>query len=131
MSSTPAAIPADILPKAQDGPHGRRPESRGHIGWVVAGSLALGWAMLAVLSMRFTDRPTPERRGKLLVVTGEGVNRGGVQVHAAHHATVVEDGQRQGAGHPAAAVAWACIRQRSSSTGSAGSASIVSSSWAA
>ena len=88
MSSTPTAIPADDSPQDDDGSFGERPESRGHIGWVVAGSVgvglvaalllaaapfispdedditgavlcgfALGWAMLAVLSVRFTDQP--------------------------------------------------------------------------
>ena len=72
----------------QDRPSGPGPGPRGHIGWIVAGSLAtglvaavllvaapfipaeeravtgavlcgfaLGWAMLAVLSVRFTDQP--------------------------------------------------------------------------
>ena len=74
--------------KGQDRPSSPDPGSRGHIGWIVAGSLAtglvaalllvaapfipaeesavtgavlcgfaLGWAMLAVLSVRFTDQP--------------------------------------------------------------------------
>jgi pimeloyl-ACP methyl ester carboxylesterase len=74
--------------KGQDRPSHPDPGSRGHIGWIVAGSLAtgllaalllaaapfipaeeravtgavlcgfaLGWAMLAVLSVRFTDQP--------------------------------------------------------------------------
>jgi len=74
--------------KGQDGPSRPDPGPRGHIGWIVAGSLAtglvaalllgfapfippeesavtgavlcgfaLGWAMLAVLSVRFTDQP--------------------------------------------------------------------------
>src|SRR6266545_1344285 len=74
--------------KSQDRPSHPDPRSRGHIGWIVAGSLAtglvaalvlavapfipaeeaavtgavlcgfaLGWAMLAVLSVRFTDQP--------------------------------------------------------------------------
>jgi pimeloyl-ACP methyl ester carboxylesterase len=42
MSSTPTAIPADHQQKDQDGPHGRRLEARGHIGWVVTGSLGAG-----------------------------------------------------------------------------------------
>jgi pimeloyl-ACP methyl ester carboxylesterase len=82
--SSPTAPPA-----ASTGPLGRRrPGPRGHISWIVAGSLAtglvaavllvaapfipaqesrvtgavlcgfaLGWAMLAVLSVRFTDQP--------------------------------------------------------------------------
>ena len=89
MSTTPAAIPADSSPdKDQDGPLHESPESRGRIGWVVAGSLAvgliaalilaaapfispeeddvtgavlcgfaLGWATLALLSVRVTDQP--------------------------------------------------------------------------
>jgi pimeloyl-ACP methyl ester carboxylesterase len=74
--------------KRQDRPSRPDPEPRGHIGWIVAGSLAtglvaalllvaapfipaeesavtgavlcgfaLGWAMLALLSVRFTDQP--------------------------------------------------------------------------
>jgi pimeloyl-ACP methyl ester carboxylesterase len=74
--------------RGQDRPSRPDPGSRGHIGWIVAGSLAtglvaalllvaapfipakesnltgavlcgfaLGWAMLAVLSVRFTDQP--------------------------------------------------------------------------
>src|SRR5215211_7172050 len=74
--------------KGRDGPSHPDPGPRGHIGWIVAGSLAtglvaavllaaapfipaeeravtgavlcgfaLGWAMLAVLSVRFTDQP--------------------------------------------------------------------------
>ena len=82
---TPSPTPKD---NGQDRPSGRDPGPRGHIGWIVAGSLAtglvaallfvaapfipaeesavtgavlcgfaLGWAMLAVLSVRFTDQP--------------------------------------------------------------------------
>ncbi|HYO84921.1 MAG TPA: alpha/beta hydrolase [Dermatophilaceae bacterium] len=89
MGTTPAAIPADSFPdKDQERPSGPDPVPRGHIGRIVAGSLAtgliaallfaaapvispeeddvtgavlcgfaLGWAMLAVLSVRFTDQP--------------------------------------------------------------------------
>jgi pimeloyl-ACP methyl ester carboxylesterase len=86
-SATPNPIPT---PKgeAQELPSRPDPGSRGHIGWIVAGSLAagllaavllvaapfippteagvtgavlcgwaLGWAVLAVLSVRFTDQP--------------------------------------------------------------------------
>ncbi|HEU4421121.1 MAG TPA: alpha/beta hydrolase [Pilimelia sp.] len=85
MTTTPAPTPKD---KGPDRPSRPDPGPRGHIGWIVAGSLAtglvaalllvaapfipaeesavtgavlcgfaLGWAMLAVLSVRFTDRP--------------------------------------------------------------------------
>lgn len=86
MTTTPTTpTPKD---KGQDRPSRPGPGSRGHIGWVVAGSLAtglvaalllvaapfipaeesnltgavlcgfaLGWAMLAALSVRFTDQP--------------------------------------------------------------------------
>jgi pimeloyl-ACP methyl ester carboxylesterase len=83
-------VATEPTPKAtgQDRPSHPDPGSRGHIGWIVAGSLAtglvaavllvaapfipaqeravtgailcgfaLGWAMLAVLSVRFTDQP--------------------------------------------------------------------------
>lgn len=74
--------------RGEDRPAGPGPGSRGHVGWIVAGSLAtglgaalllvavpfipaqeseatgavlsgfaLGWAMLAMLSVRFTDQP--------------------------------------------------------------------------
>src|SRR5918994_2779836 len=83
--TTPAPTPKD---DGQDRPSRPDPGPRGHIGWIVAGSLAtglvaalllvaapfipaeesavtgavlvgfaLGWAMLAVLSVRFTDQP--------------------------------------------------------------------------
>jgi len=86
-SPTPIPTPEH---EAQERPYRPDPGSRGHIGWVVAGSLAaglvaaallvaapfippteagvtgavlcglgLGWAMLAVLSVRFTDQPQP------------------------------------------------------------------------
>ncbi len=82
------ATPARHLPEDQDLLSGTGPSRKGHIGWIVAGSLAtgvlaalllgtapfipatessvngavllgfaLGWAMLAVLSVRFTDQP--------------------------------------------------------------------------
>jgi hypothetical protein len=82
---TPTPTPTD---KGLDRPSGADPDPRGHIGWIVAGSLAtglvaalllvaapfipaeesaatgavlcgfaLGWAMLALLSVRFTDQP--------------------------------------------------------------------------
>ena len=84
------ATPTTPTPKdeGQDRPSRPDPGPRGHIGWIVAGSLAtglvaalllvaapfipaeesavtgavlcgfaLGWAMLAVLSVRFTDQP--------------------------------------------------------------------------
>src|SRR5918995_3048305 len=82
---TPTPTPKD---KGRDHPSRPDPGPRGHIGWIVAGSLAtglvaalllvaapfipaeendvtgavlcgfaLGWAMLAVLSVRFTDQP--------------------------------------------------------------------------
>jgi pimeloyl-ACP methyl ester carboxylesterase len=87
VTTTPAAGPT---PKdnGQDRPSALDPGRRGHIGWIVVGSLAaglvaalllvaapfipaeesavtgavlcgfaLGWAMLAVLSVRFTDQP--------------------------------------------------------------------------
>ena len=81
-------IPATAEDNSQDRPSRPNPAPKGHIGWVVAGSLAtgivaamllvaapfipadenditgavlfgfaLGWAMLAVLSVRFTDQP--------------------------------------------------------------------------
>jgi pimeloyl-ACP methyl ester carboxylesterase len=83
--ATPTPIPRG---EAQERPSRPDPGSRGHIGWIVAGSLAtgflaalllmaapfiapteagvtgavlcgwaLGWAMLAVASVRFTDQP--------------------------------------------------------------------------
>jgi pimeloyl-ACP methyl ester carboxylesterase len=83
--TTPRPTPED---KGHGGPSRSAPGSSGHIGWIVAGSLAvglvaalvlvaapfipaeesrltgavlcgfaLGWAMLAVLSVRFTDQP--------------------------------------------------------------------------
>jgi alpha-beta hydrolase superfamily lysophospholipase len=85
---TTAATPAGPLSKGQDRPPEADPAPKGHIGWVVAGSLvtgalaalllaaapftpatesgvaggilvglAVGWAMLAVLSALFTDQP--------------------------------------------------------------------------
>src|SRR5215213_3623483 len=85
VTTTPIPTPQDQRP---DGPSRPDPGPRGHIGWVVAASLAtglvaalllvavpfvpaeesgvtgavlcgfaLGWAMLAVLSVRFTDQP--------------------------------------------------------------------------
>ena len=85
MTTTPPPRHED---KGQDRPSRPDPGPRGHIGWIVAGSLAtglvaalllvaapfipaeesavtgavlcgfaLGWAMLAVLSVRFTDQP--------------------------------------------------------------------------
>jgi pimeloyl-ACP methyl ester carboxylesterase len=82
------ATPASPTPKGQARPPGPDPSQKGHLGWVVAGSLvtgvlaalllaaapfipatasgvtgailvglALGWAMVAVLSVRFTDQP--------------------------------------------------------------------------
>jgi hypothetical protein len=85
LTTTHAPTPKD---KGQGRPSRPDPGSRGHIGWIVAGSLAtgliaalllvvapfipaeetgvtgavlcgfaLGWAMLAVLSVRFTDQP--------------------------------------------------------------------------
>ena len=90
MESIVTANPATPTPNdtGQDRPANPDPGARGHIGWIVAGSLAaglvaalllvaapfipveeshligavlcgfaLGWAMLAVLSMRFTDQP--------------------------------------------------------------------------
>jgi pimeloyl-ACP methyl ester carboxylesterase len=85
--ATSAPIPAPEG-EAQERPHRPGPGSRGHIGWIVAGSLAtgllaavllvaapfippteagvtgavlcgwaLGWAVLAVLSVRLTDQP--------------------------------------------------------------------------
>jgi pimeloyl-ACP methyl ester carboxylesterase len=80
--------PTSPTPNAQDRPSGPIPSRKGHIGWIVAGSLvtgvlaalllaaapfipatesgvtgamllglALGWAMVAGLSVRFTDQP--------------------------------------------------------------------------
>jgi pimeloyl-ACP methyl ester carboxylesterase len=82
-----AATPPSPTSRGQDRPPGPDPSQKGHIGWIVAGSLvtgvlaaallaaapfipatesgvtgaillglALGWAMLAVLSVRFTDQ---------------------------------------------------------------------------
>ena len=87
VTTTPAPGPTP-KDKGQDRPSRPDPRPRGHIGWIVAGSLAtglvaalllvaapfipaeesavtgavlcgfaLGWAMLAVLSVRFTDQP--------------------------------------------------------------------------
>lgn len=92
--TTPGDLTAHtvVVPTLKDGtqerPHRPDPGARGHIGWIVAGSLAaglvaavllvaapfippteagvtgaflcglaLGWMMLAVLSLRFTDQP--------------------------------------------------------------------------
>jgi pimeloyl-ACP methyl ester carboxylesterase len=80
--------PTSPTPKGPDRPRGPDPSRKGHIGWIVAGSLVtgalaalllaaapfipatesgvtgaillglgLGWAMVAVLSVRFTDQP--------------------------------------------------------------------------
>jgi pimeloyl-ACP methyl ester carboxylesterase len=108
---TPVPIPTD---KGHDRPDRTGGGQRGHIGWIVAGSLAaglvaallfvaapfipaddsgvtgavlcgfaLGWALLAVLSVRFTDRPQRWAAaaalfmglsGLLLVVFGSGVD---------------------------------------------------------
>src|SRR4029453_5584509 len=90
MESIVTAKPTTAAPmdKGEDRPNGPDPRPRGHIGWIVAGSLAaglaaalllvaapfipaeesrltgavlcgfaLGWAMLAVFSVRFTDQP--------------------------------------------------------------------------
>src|SRR5947207_1782029 len=88
MATIPTPTPAPEDKGQHRPPPGPTPRSRGHIGWVVAGSLAtglvaalllvaapfvpatesaitgavlcgfaLGWAMLAVLSVRFTDQP--------------------------------------------------------------------------
>ncbi|MFI5898465.1 alpha/beta hydrolase [Actinoplanes sp. NPDC051513] len=88
MTTTPTTPTPAPEEKGQDRPSGPDPQPRGHIGWIVAGSLAtglvaalllvaapfipaeesavtgavlcgfaLGWAMLAVLSVRFTDQP--------------------------------------------------------------------------
>ena len=85
---TTAATPTGPTSKGQNRPPDADPSPRGHIGWIVAGSLvagvlaalllaaapfipatesgvtggilmglALGWAMLGVLSVRFTDQP--------------------------------------------------------------------------
>ena len=87
MTTEPTPMPTP-KEKGQDRPSHSDPGPRGHIGWIVAGSLAtglvaafllaaapfipaeesavtgavlcgfaLGWAMLAVLSVRFTDQP--------------------------------------------------------------------------
>ena len=87
MTTEPNPMPTP-KEKGQDPPSHSDPGPRGHIGWIVAGSLAtglvaalllaaapfipaeesavtgavlcgfaLGWAMLAVLSVRFTDQP--------------------------------------------------------------------------
>ena len=100
-----------------------RPESRGHLGWIVAGSLAtglvtalllaaapfipptgsaligavlcgfaLGWAMLALLSTRFTDQPQRWAAapalfmglsGLVLLVFGSSVHGAGADRNAA------------------------------------------------
>jgi pimeloyl-ACP methyl ester carboxylesterase len=88
MEPMVTATPATPTPKDEERPYRPDPGTRGHIGWIVAGSLAtgpvaavllaaapfippteagvtgavlgglaLGWAMLAVLSVRFTDQP--------------------------------------------------------------------------
>ena len=88
MSTMGTGIPTSNAPDDPGGASRPSRESRGHIGWVVAGSLgiglvaalllaaapfispedddvtgavlsgfALGWAALALLSMRLTDRP--------------------------------------------------------------------------
>lgn len=85
-----AATPPPIAGEAPADRRSPDPEPRGHIGWIVAGSLAsglvaalllvaapfipsteagvtgallcglaMGWAMLTVLSRRFTDQPQP------------------------------------------------------------------------
>ncbi|WP_353509720.1 alpha/beta hydrolase [Intrasporangium sp.] len=87
MTTEPTPTPTP-MGMGQDRPSRPDPKRRGHIGWIVAGSLAsglvaalllvaapftsaeesevtgavlcgfaLGWAMLAVLSVRFTDQP--------------------------------------------------------------------------
>ena len=110
--ATPTPIPEG---EAQERSYRPDPGSRGHIGWIVAGSLAtgpvaaallvaapfippteagvtgavlcglaLGWAMLALLSMRFTDQPQPWATapalfmglsGPLLVMFGSSVHQ--------------------------------------------------------
>ena len=88
MEPMVTATPATPTPEDEERPYRPDPGTRGHIGWIVAGSLAtgpvaalllvaapfippteagvtgavlgglaLGWAMLAVLSVRFTDQP--------------------------------------------------------------------------
>ncbi|GAA1874948.1 hypothetical protein GCM10009715_22190 [Paeniglutamicibacter psychrophenolicus] len=84
----PTAAPVSGEPKDQDRLPGTAPSRKGHIGWIIAGSLAagvlaalllatagfipatesgmtgavltglaLGWSLLAVLSVKFTDQP--------------------------------------------------------------------------
>jgi pimeloyl-ACP methyl ester carboxylesterase len=101
----------------QDRPSRPDPGSRGHIGWIVAGSLAtglvaavllaaapfipaeesavtgavlcgfaLGWAMLAVLSVRFTDQPQRWAAAPALVMglgglPGQLIDVGGHRLH--------------------------------------------------
>src|SRR5918994_3547352 len=95
--------------RGRDRPSHPGPGSRGHIGWIVAGSLAtgllaavllvvapstpaeeravtgavlcgfaLGWAMLAVLSVRFTDQPQRWAVAPALFMGGGGLLLAGV-----------------------------------------------------
>ncbi len=113
MTTEPPPTPTP-MDTGRDGPSRPHPQPRGHIGWVVGGSLAtglvaalllvaapfipaeeshlvgavlcgfaLGWAMLAVLSVRFTDQPQRWAAapalflgacGLLLVVFGSAVH---------------------------------------------------------
>ena len=67
MATTPTAIPADNPPKDPDGPPRRGPESRGHIGWVVAGSLAVGLvAALLLAAAPFIDPEEDDVTGAVL-----------------------------------------------------------------
>lgn len=108
--------PTSPAPKSQDRLPGTDPSPKGHLGWIVAGSLvsgvlsalllaaapfvpatesgmtgaimsgiALGWAMVAVLSVRFTDQPQKWAAapavfmglgGSLLVVFGSPMHQG-------------------------------------------------------
>src|SRR3954452_7417582 len=83
-----AATPTSPTLRGQDSSPGPEPSQKGHVGWVMAGSLvtgglaalllaaapfipatesigtgaillgfALGWAVMAVLSVKFTDQP--------------------------------------------------------------------------